>query len=152
MHPDESSTTPRLEAVYIKRFHRGPMDPVDCARLVAGEGIEGNANQGGRRQVTLLEKEIWDALMNEIGGSADPSSRRANLLVRNFPLAQTRERILRIGPVRMRILGETRPCERMDEVQPGLRELMIREWRGGAFGEVLTGGEIRIGDSIEWEA
>ena len=47
----------KLEAIWIKRMKRGPMDPVEAADLVAGSGIAGNANQGGRRQVTILERE-----------------------------------------------------------------------------------------------
>jgi hypothetical protein len=40
----------RIEAIWKKRFRRGPMDEIDSAVLVAGRGMAGNANQGGRRQ------------------------------------------------------------------------------------------------------
>ena len=46
----------KLEAIWIKRVRRGKMDPVLTAELIAGKGIVGNANQGGRRQVTIIEK------------------------------------------------------------------------------------------------
>ena len=46
-----------LKAIWIKRAKRGPMDARERARLIAGRGIEGNANQGGRRQVTLIDLE-----------------------------------------------------------------------------------------------
>jgi MOSC domain-containing protein YiiM len=77
-----------LRAIYVKRSHRGPMDEVPSARLVAEGGIEGNADQGGRRQVTLIEAEIWDELMHALGGKAPPKSRRANLLVSGLALAE----------------------------------------------------------------
>jgi MOSC domain-containing protein YiiM len=140
----------RLEAIFIKRAKKGPMDPATRAELVAGRGIVGNANQGGHRQVTLIEREAWDRMMTELGADAPPWTRRANLLVSGFPLAETRGRELRIGGCILRIAGETRPCELMDELVPGLREVMRPEWRGGAFAEVLTGGSIAVGDPIEW--
>ena len=142
----------RLEAIWVKRSHRGPMDPVPSAALVAGRGVVGNADQGRRRQVTLIEHEVWERLMNGLGGDVPPSARRANLMVSGFPLARTTNRMLRIGECRLRILGETRPCERMDEALPGLRRAMEPEWGGGAFAEVLEGGGIEVGAQVVWES
>lgn len=139
-----------LVAIWRKRAKRGPMDAALAGELVAGRGLAGNANQGGRRQVTLLEEEVWASLMRELGASAPTAARRANLVLRALPLAGSRGRELAIGPCRLRVLGETKPCERMDEAVPGLRRLMFPDWRGGAFAEVLVGGTIRVGDVAEW--
>jgi MOSC domain-containing protein YiiM len=127
------------------------MDPRPQATLVAGRGLAGNANQGGRRQVTLLEAERWADALSELGAEIDPSRRRANLLISGLRLERTRGRILRVGPCRLRIFTETTPCERMDEVYPGLRKALRPEWRGGACAEVLEGGEIAVGDEVRWE-
>ena len=145
------SETGRLEGIWVKRVHRGPMDPSARVTLVAGQGIVGNADQGWRRQVTIIEKEIWDSLMLEVGGDLSPAARRANLMVNGIPLVQSRGRVLRIGECRIRIRGETKPCEMIEAAQPGLRAAMYPEWRGGAFGEVLDGGEIAVGDAVCWE-
>ena len=141
----------RLEAIWIKRMKRGPMDPVPVANLVAGRGIEGNANQGGKRQVTLIEQEMWEEIMRGLGASVSPSARRANLMLNGIRLAESSGRVLRVGTCRIRIYGETRPCYKMDEAHMGLQEAMKPNWGGGAFGEVLDDGRIEVGDSVAWE-
>jgi MOSC domain-containing protein YiiM len=141
----------KLERIWIKRARLGPMDPAERATLVAGRGIQGNASQGGQRQVTILSAERWAALMAELGADLDPAARRANLYVSGLDLEETRDRILRVGGCRLRILGETRPCDRMDEALPGLQEALRPHWGGGAYAETLDDGDISVGDEIVWE-
>jgi MOSC domain-containing protein YiiM len=141
----------RLDAIWIKRAHRGPMDSVAGAALVAGRGLVGNADQGRRRQVTIIEREVWDRLMHQLGGAVPPSARRANLMISGLSLAGERNRVLRVGDCRIRVLGETRPCERMDEALPGLREAMKVGWGGGSFGEVLDDGRVAVGAEVRWD-
>ncbi|MEO0378462.1 MAG: MOSC domain-containing protein [Cyanobacteria bacterium P01_A01_bin.17] len=143
--------TPKLEAIWIKRAKRGPMDAVHQGEMIAGQGLVGNANQRGRRQVTLLDAAVWGEVMQELGASLDPSVRRANILVSGIDLAKSRKRILQIGECRIRIFTEAKPCERMDEVFPGLQAALYPNWRGGACGEVIQGGTINVGDHAAWE-
>src|SRR5690606_27104930 len=81
----------------------------------------------------------------------NPAARRANILLRGVDLTRSRGRVLRIADCRLRIAGETRPCERMDEALPGLRAAMRPAWRGGVFAEVLDDGFVAIGDPVEWQ-
>jgi MOSC domain-containing protein YiiM len=140
----------RIVALYLKRAHRGPMDPVDEATFVVGQGLVGSVGRSRRRQVTLLELENWKRSTAEVGSDADPSRRRANIIVSGIALAHTRGRVLRIGDARLVVGGELTPCERMDEVHQGLRSALRPDWRAGIFAQVLDGGVIRVGDGIEW--
>ena len=142
--------TGRLERIYLKRFRRGPMDAIERAELVEGRGLVGNTDQGGKRQVTLLDAAVWEALMEELGSNRPLSTRRANLIIRGLDLANSRGQLLQIGEGQVRIYGETKPCERMDEAAPGLKALMYPDWRGGAYGEVLVGGVIAVGNAVQW--
>ena len=126
------------------------MDSADRATLVAGRGIRGNADQRGHRQVTLLSHEHWNEITAHLP-APDPVLRRANLLLTGIDLRGSRGKVLKLGACRIRILGETRPCERMDESCQGLREALAVPWGGGAFGEVLDDGDITVGDAARWE-
>ncbi len=141
----------RLVGIWIKRVHRGPMDAADAAELVAGRGLRGDATQGGRRQVTIMSLDRWQALTSHLPGPPAPAIRRANLLVEGIDLDFSRERVLRIGDARVRIFGETRPCHQMDEACPGLQDALSPPWGGGAFGEVIEGGAIAVGSPVRWD-
>jgi MOSC domain-containing protein YiiM len=143
--------TGTLRSIWIKRSKRGPMDPQETAMLVAGKGLAGNANQGGRRQVVLVSEEGWADALAELGAAVDPSARRGNLLISGIDLKGTRGRILRVGDSRLQIWTECTPCERMDEAHPGLRKALRPHWRAGACAMVLDNSEIRVGDPVSWE-
>ena len=127
------------------------MDPVTTAIARNGAGLEGNLNQGGRRQVTVLSLEAWELVQEQLALPLDPRLRRANLLVRGIDLEASRGRILVIGSAALLIRGETKPCNLMERACPGLREALAPHWRGGAFGEVIRGGEVSLGDTVSWE-
>jgi MOSC domain-containing protein YiiM len=140
----------KVERIWTKRAHRGPMDPVERATLEAGRGLVGSANYGGRRHVTIISSERWAELMAVLDANIDPSARRANLLVSGIDLVDSRDRTLLVGPCRLRIGGETRPCERMEQAHAGLQEVMRARWGGGAWATIEAGGEIRNGDAVSW--
>lgn len=138
----------RIEAIWIKRARRGPMDPVERAELVAGGGLVGDANRGrSKRQVTIIEREVFERIRERLP-SAEPSMRRANVMVSGVRLAETRGRILSLGGVRLHIHGETRPCERMDAQCAGLTSALGAGWGGGVYGVVLDAGHIEVGAPV----
>lgn len=139
----------QVVSIWIKRAHGGVMDAVNEARLLAAKGVEGSADQGGRRQITVIDEAAWQRACGEVGADVDPAARRANVLVRGVDLEASRTKTLRIGSCRILIHGETRPCNLMEETQQGLLAAMKPEWRGGIYGEILDDGTIRVGDPVE---
>src|SRR5216110_1992620 len=71
-----------IAAIWIKPASGAPMKPVDEADLVAGRGLKGNADQGGWRQVTIIDEKAWHDAEAELGKEFDPSHRRANVMLR----------------------------------------------------------------------
>ena len=141
----------RLERIWVKRSTGNPMDTRKNVLLVTGQGLKGNLHQGGKRQITLLDQSAWENMILELGVELDPINRRANLLLSGISLSKTGGHILKIGGTRLRIIGETKPCQQMDNVFRGLQQAMKRKWRGGVHGEVVTGGAVQVGDHVCWE-
>lgn len=142
----------RVEAIWIKRAVRGVMDAAVEVSLVAGKGIAGDASFGrAHRQVTVIEKEVFDRVRRSLP-AANPAMRRANIMVSGVRLAESRNQVLTVGGVRILLRGETRPCERMDEQCPGLREALSVDFGGGAHGLVLDDGLVRVGDAAALSA
>lgn len=136
----------RVEALWTKRAHRGPMDPAERVVMVENKGIDSDANFGrSKRQVTIIEKEVFEAIRDDLP-DVEPYMRRANVMVSGLRLAETRGHILTLGGAKIRIWGETRPCNRMDAQVQGLTGALDPEWRGGVFGVVIQPGDVSVGD------
>lgn len=139
-----------LKRIWVKPASEAPMQPRDAVELVAGKGIVGDAQFSARRPVTLISEQRWQRVVAELG-PVDPVARRANLLVSGVDLEQSTGRVLRVGPARLLVRGETRPCSGMDEQHPGLQAALKPDWGGGAWAEVLDGGSIEPGAPVVWE-
>jgi len=129
---------------------RGPMELLKQARISLDKGVEGDPRGHKKgRQVTVLSREAWEAACADLGRPLDWTTRRANVLVEGVDLAFTKHQRLRIGEVLFTIAMQTQPCFLMDEFEPGLKQALKPEWRGGVCCAVLTPGTIHIGDKVE---
>lgn len=140
----------RLLGIAIRSAVHGAMIEVDSAEVTTARGA-GSDSRGkpGRRQVTVLTCEGWNAALNELGSSDLPwTARRANLLVHGVNLAERIGGELMIGDAVLAITGETCPCEVMDRAQPGLMRALAPDWRAGVTCRVLKSGTVRIGSPV----
>lgn len=145
-----------LKGIARHAFSRGPIELVQTVRVTVETGLDGDfrgALKPGRnnRQVSLMEVGDWAQAMREVGHDLPWWERRANLLVEDFDLPQTRGVLVRVGPVLLEITKECDPCSRMETIAEGLRGALTPDWRGGALARVIEGGQVSVGDPIRIE-
>lgn len=140
-----------LKGIALRKRALAEMQLLTSSLVTVEKGVAGDfRGRPGNRQVTVLSETSWQKACAELGVDLPWYSRRANLLVGGYEFgAADVGRILRIGELRLRITKETDPCERMDQLCPGLSRALSPDWRGGVCCRVVASGEIRVGDSIE---
>ena len=138
-----------LQGIAVRGASRAPMREVQEASVTVTDGIVEDYRGTGLRQVTFIDAGQWRQVVGELGVDLPWHTRRANLLVDGLDLPATVGSRLRIGECLFEIHGETEPCERMDELQAGLRAGLAPEMRGGVWGKVLESGHLRVGQSVE---
>ena len=128
--------------------HREPMNPVDSATFIEGFGIEGDRHavkSGARtvRQVLLMDEDTLEGFGLGIGQV------RENVTVRGIDLHQVAagQRLALGDDVVVEITQFCAPCERMDEVRPGLREELFEQ--RGMLATVISGGAVNVGDQVQ---
>ena len=128
--------------------HREPMNPVDSARFIEGFGIEGDRHavkSGARtvRQVLLMDEDTLEGFGLGIGQV------RENVTVRGIDLHEVPEgqRLALGDDVVVEITQFCAPCERMEEVRPGLREELFEQ--RGMLATVISGGAVNVGDQVQ---
>ena len=138
-----------LQGIAVRGASRAPMREVQEASVTVTDGIVEDYRGAGRRQITFIDAGQWRQVVEELGVDLPWHTRRANLLVDGLDLPSTVGNRLRIGDCLFEIHGETEPCERMDELQAGLRSELTPEMRGGVWGRVIESGQLRVGQAVE---
>ncbi|RIK68974.1 MAG: molybdenum cofactor biosysynthesis protein [Planctomycetota bacterium] len=124
------------------------MHEVSEARCVAQAGIEGDPASRPDRGMTLISAQQWRQATAELGVDLPWWTRRANVLIDTGPLGPFIGRTIRLGEIELEVCDETRPCDLMDKLSPGLRAALKPEQRGGVHGRIVRGGVLRIGDEV----
>jgi hypothetical protein len=164
---------PVVEAVSRSRSHSFSKRPEFWIRLVAGHGVEGDAHYGttvkhrsrvardasqpNLRQVHLMHAELFDEL-REQGFNIGAGELGENITTRGVALlALPRGTRLRIGAdAVVELTGLRNPCVQIDRFQTGLLGAVAHRGaegeivrKTGVMAVVITGGDVRAGDSIE---
>ncbi|HKR13385.1 MAG TPA: MOSC domain-containing protein [Pyrinomonadaceae bacterium] len=140
----------KLLGIATRPVRHAPMQEAMDARITLDSGVNVDARgKPGRRQVTVISREAWEAACAELGVTHLPwTTRRANLLVDGIDLQAKIGYELRLGDAVLKINGETRPCEVMEQAYPGLKAALTPEWRGGVICRVMRPGEVTVGCEV----
>jgi MOSC domain-containing protein YiiM len=142
-----------LLGIAVKQQRKGPVSLHDEALINVKSGVVGDwRGKPGKRQVTLMCLTDWQAACDELGVELPWETRRANLLVDTLPLYLSTGSQIVLGEAILEVTGETDPCERMEEAQPGLFQALLPQWRGGVTCRVIANGIVRIGMEVSLQS
>jgi MOSC domain-containing protein YiiM len=147
----------RVEHIHMAHAAAKPMQPLREAEIIAGRGISGDRyacklgyyshDPKPGRHLTLIEAEVFADISQQLGIRFSPYDSRRNITTRGLQLNPLVGKKLRIGAVLLEVIRLCDPCAYMQKLvgQPVLRPLV---GRGGIRCDVITGGIIRVGDTI----
>ena len=143
----------------MAREAKGTPSSVAAARVIEGRGIEGDRYgngvgsfsdwEGGGRHVTLIEEEALEAIARESKIELAAASARRNLTTRGVALNHLVGRKFRVGAVTLVGIRLCEPCEHLQAVSGVEGVIKAFLHRGGLRAEIVSGGEILVGDVIE---
>ncbi|WP_147418245.1 MOSC domain-containing protein [Salinisphaera sp. Q1T1-3] len=159
---DEVMTTGagRVVGLYVTAVAGAPMDAIDCAEAVAGQGLIGDRYQAGcgtfsgryaigegARALSLIDTADIARCGERLGRSIAPADLRRNLAIAGLDLLVLRGRRLVIGDVVVRLIGRCAPCGYLSRLlQADMRAGLYRG--GGVRAAIETGGALRLGDRV----
>lgn len=146
----------RLLEIHTTAQAGAPMQARSRARLIAGEGIEGDRYALGTgkysafpdiREVTLIEQETLVALKRDHAIDLAPAEHRRNLTVEDTPLNHLVGRRFWVGSVLLEGGRLNVPCRYL-ELVTGKTVCDLLEHRSGLNARIIEGGEIAVGDIL----
>ena len=142
--------TGRVDWIGVRPKRDVPMRELDAVDIDSC-GLQGDRYEGGsgKRAVTLIQAEHLPAIA-ALSGHAEvaPAVLRRNLVVSGISLVALKGRRFRIGDVVLEGTGPCDPCSRMETaLGPGGYNAM--RGHGGLTARVISGGHVRVGDSVE---
>ena len=148
----------RLLSIHIAPAAGAGLASVDAVKALPGRGLEGDryclgagsfsGNPGTGRECTLIEMEAIRALEGELGLAIEAGEARRNLVTEGVALNHLVGREFSIGAVRLRGMRLCEPCKGLAALtgKPAILPGLIH--RGGLRCEILSEGELRVGDPI----
>ena len=143
----------KIEAINITNISEGNTFYVNQAFLEKGKGIVNDRYYGNfkeeKEQVTLINiKEIND-FNSLIDKNIDAKDFRRNIIVSGINLNELINKKIKINDVTLKIHEICQPCKYLqDRLKiPGLVKMLVN--KSGVRAEILTSGNLSVGDNIK---
>lgn len=134
-------TDPTVVALHLNVDSREPLVAVPRVTAQAGQGLAEDRARRPKRAILFMEQEVLEEF------DLTPGAVREQVTVRGITLASLAPATrLRVGTVLLEAGGMCAPCERMNELKPGLRAAL--EGRRGRFFRIVEAGGFAVGDVI----
>ena len=126
-------------------------ESVDRVEAIAGAGLRGDRHyeEGAEpaRHLTLIESEEVERLAAEHEMRLAPGESRRQLTTRGVRLNPLVGKRFRVGEVECRGIELCEPCAHLQSLtHDGIMRAMVH--RAGLNAEIISGGEISVGDEI----
>ena len=133
------------------------MQSLAAVSAIAGRGLDGDRyfhqtgtysnHPGSGRALTLIEIEALEALAREYEVQIAPILARRNIVTRAVALNHLVGKTFTVGATVLRGMRLCEPCLHLEKLTArGAARGLIH--RGGLRAEIVSGGEIRVGDAI----
>jgi MOSC domain-containing protein YiiM len=141
----------RVEGIYVTPEHGELPQPVESVRALAGRGLEGNRyffdEAPAGRALTLIAAEAVEAMEREHGISLEPRESRRNVVTRGINVNELVGKRFRVGVVECEGVELCEPCADLQAMtKPGVIKGLAH--RGGLNADILSDGEISVGDAV----
>ena len=142
-----------VAGIYITDTSGALPESVERVDAVAGGGLRGNryffadGDAPPGRALTLIAAEALEAFASETGIPLSAAESRRNVLVRGVDVNALVGKRFRVGGVECRGVELCEPCTHLQGMtRPGVLNGMVH--RAGLNADVLTDGEIAVGDAV----
>ena len=138
-----------VEAIHVSPENERLPEAVEAVDVTA-EGVRGD-RYFGARNLTLIEAEALEGLLEETGVPLSAAESRRQVLTRGVRLNDLVGKRFSVGEVEC--VGDVwcEPCSHLQGLtRPGVLRGLVH--RGGLRADIVSGGRIAVGDRVEQEA
>ncbi len=151
---------PILEKIIIGPA-RETLRYVDSVIAVPGRGLVGDRYYEGKgtfnhpklsttgRELSMIGYEALDECNSRLGTQLDFLDLRRNLVISNCDFEAIKEMVFWIGVVKLKINRSAPPCRYLSKLL-GADMMEGLKYIGGFRVDILSGGELRVGDEIRF--